>query len=123
MPLLRYSLLRLLVLLAAFGVFWLVGLRGWPWLFVSVITAGAVSYLTMRTQRAAAVDSLAARAQVDDEPIQGDDEDAEDAVLDAAEREAAVGESQAVELQAVEPQVVEGDTAGKPDATTTGASA
>lgn len=84
MPLLRYSLLRLAVLLGSFGLFWLVGLRSWPWLFASVVTAGAVSYLTMRTQRSAAVDSLASRAERADVPLQGDDEDAEDRALDSA---------------------------------------
>lgn len=82
MPLLRYTLLRLAVLLASFGLFWLVGMRGWPWLIVSVIVASAVSYLTMRNQRDAAVGSLAQRANAVDTPIHGDDEDAEDRALD-----------------------------------------
>ncbi|PWD50565.1 DUF4229 domain-containing protein [Serinibacter arcticus] len=81
MPLLRYSLLRLGVLLASFGLFYLVGMRGWPWLIVSVIVAAAVSYLTMRGQRNAAVDSLASRAARVDQP-KGEDEEAEDRALD-----------------------------------------
>lgn len=82
MPLLRYSLLRLAALLVSLGVFWLIGMRGWPWLFVSVIVAGALSYLTMRGQRDAAVDSLASRAARVDEPVRGTDEEAEDRAID-----------------------------------------
>jgi Protein of unknown function (DUF4229) len=85
-PLLRYSLLRIVVLLASFGLFWLIGMRGWPWLIVSVIVAGAVSFLTMRTQRDAAVGSLTSRAEAVDKPVRGGDEDAEDRALDEAER-------------------------------------
>ncbi|GMA32403.1 DUF4229 domain-containing protein [Litorihabitans aurantiacus] len=83
MPVLRYSLLRLAALLASFGLFYLIGMRGWPWLIVSVLVAGAVSYLTLRGQRDAAVGSLAARAAAVDDPVRGQDEDAEDAALDA----------------------------------------
>ncbi len=97
MPLLRYSLLRIAVLLASFGLFWLIGLRGWPWLIVSVIVAGAVSFLTMRTQRDAAVGSLSSRAAAVDRPVHGDDEDAEDRALDEAERAGDVAEVEHVE--------------------------
>lgn len=108
MPLLRYSLLRIVVLLASFGLFWLIGMRGWPWLIVSVIVAGAVSFLTMRTQRDAAVGSLTSRAEAVDKPVHGDDEDAEDRALDEAERTGHVEPVEPVVLpQAVEPQPVE----------------
>lgn len=105
MPLLRYSLLRIVVLLASFGLFWLIGMRGWPWLIVSVIVAGAVSFLTMRTQRDAAVGSLTSRAEAVDKPVHGDDEDDEDRALDEAERTGHV--EPVASTQPVEPQPLE----------------
>ena len=96
MPFLRYSALRLLILLASLGLLWLVGMRGWWWLLMSVIIAAPISYLVLRPQRDAAVGTLAARAERAKEaaaapPAPGSDEDAEDALLDAADLTEASG--------------------------------
>ncbi len=85
MPLLRYSLLRLLTLVASLAVLYLVGLRGWVWLLVSVIVAAAVSYLLLARPRDAAARALAERANRPAKPlVAGVDESVEDAVVDSA---------------------------------------
>ena len=89
MPFLRYSALRLLILLASLGLLWLLGIRGWWWLLMSVVIAAPISYLVLRPQRDAAVTTLAARSErakaaASAPPAKGSDEDAEDTLLDAA---------------------------------------
>lgn len=86
MALLRYSLLRLLVLLASLALLYLVGARGWLWLILSVVVAAGVSYLVLPRQRDAAAGTLQARAQERREHAKlGDaDAEAEDAAIDAA---------------------------------------
>lgn len=82
-PLLRYSLLRLALLLAVFAVLWICGIRGWLWLILGVVIAGAISYLAFPRQRDAAAGVLAERAE-HRRGAQDVDADSEDAVLEAA---------------------------------------
>lgn len=101
-PLLRYSLLRALILLASLAALFLVGMRGWWWLLASVVVAALLSYLVLPRQRIEAAEAIAARAERAKEGRsrqtagtdraartsrtagQGDDEEVEDAMLDAA---------------------------------------
>lgn len=84
--LLRYSLLRLAVLVGSLAVLYLVGARGWLWLLLSVIVAGGVSYLVFPRQRDAAAGTLQERARARREQTGMGDVDAEveDAAIDAA---------------------------------------
>ncbi len=85
MPLLTYSLLRLLLLAAAVGGLWLVGVRHWAVLMgFGVVIAAALSYLLLRRQRDATTAYLASRAH--ERQAAGVDEAVED---EAAEDEAA----------------------------------
>ncbi|WP_245867017.1 DUF4229 domain-containing protein [Serinibacter salmoneus] len=86
MPLLRYTLLRLAVLVLACGLTWLLGLRGWLWIVAAVLIAGAVSYLVLPRQRVAAVTALENRAATRKRAQRRDeDADAEDAAIDGTE--------------------------------------
>ena len=90
MPFLRYSALRLLILLASLGLLWLLGMRGWWWLLMSVVIAAPISYLVLRPQRDAAVTTLAARSErakaaASAPPAKGSDEDEEDTLLDGVD--------------------------------------
>ncbi|PFG42107.1 uncharacterized protein DUF4229 [Isoptericola jiangsuensis] len=58
-----YSVLRLLILAAALGLAWTVGLRGWLLALVAVVVAFAVSYLALPRQRDAATAWMAQRAE------------------------------------------------------------
>jgi len=60
---LRYALLRLLMLLAVAGLLFLIGMRGWPWLFASVLLSAAASWFVLFRQREAAARSLEATVQ------------------------------------------------------------
>lgn len=59
MRLLVYSLLRVLMLAAALGLGYLLGLRSWLLVLVAVVIATAASYLFLRGPRDAAVGELA----------------------------------------------------------------
>ncbi len=82
-PFLRYTALRLIVLLVVGAGLWFAGLRGLLWALVTVAVAAGVSYVLLGGPRDALLDRLAQGrpARVVDE----DDEDAaaEDAALDA----------------------------------------
>lgn len=82
MPLLRYTLLRLAVLVLSCGLTWLLGLRGWLWIIAAVAIAGAVSYLALPRQRIAAVTSLENRSTSREHTRRDQDAEAEDAVID-----------------------------------------
>lgn len=58
-----YTLLRLALFGAAFGLLHLAGLRGWPLPIVAVVVALAVSYLTLGRPRDAATRWMAERAE------------------------------------------------------------
>jgi len=58
-----YTLLRLALFGAAFGLLYLAGLRGWLLPIVAVVVALAVSYLTLGRPRDAAALWIATRAE------------------------------------------------------------
>lgn len=58
-----YTLLRLALFGAAFGLLYLAGLRGWLLPIVAVVVALAVSYLTLGRPRDAATRWMAGRAE------------------------------------------------------------
>jgi len=62
-PLVIYTLLRLALFGAAFGLLYLAGLRGWLLPIVAVVVALAVSYLTLGKPRDAAAQWMATRAE------------------------------------------------------------
>lgn len=81
MPLLVYSLLRLLLIAVVLGALWLIGLRHWLALAgFAVVIGAALSYLMLPRQRDAAASYLAARAAA--RKSAGEDEEFEDAVTD-----------------------------------------
>ncbi|MDF9874868.1 DUF4229 domain-containing protein [Cellulosimicrobium cellulans] len=90
MPVVVYSVLRLLLFAAALGVLWFAGLRGWLLVLVAAVVALMLSYLTLRKPREAASRYLAARAEHRARTGERfsreieDDAAAEDAALDAA---------------------------------------
>ncbi|MFC6508315.1 DUF4229 domain-containing protein [Promicromonospora citrea] len=63
MPLVIYTLLRLALFGAAFGVLYLVGMRGWLLPVVAVVIALTVSYLALSRPRDAAARWMAERAE------------------------------------------------------------
>jgi len=84
-PLLTYSLLRLVLFVAAVGVLWLAGLRHWALLTgFGVVIAAALSYLFLAKQRDATTAWLAgrARARAAERGVAGEDEAVEDAAVD-----------------------------------------
>lgn len=88
MRLVVYSLLRLLMVLAAAGVLYVVGLRSWALWAAAIVIGALVSYVVLGRQRAAAAAVLAAhdptRGATDRLARAGDADAAyEDAVLDA----------------------------------------
>ncbi len=80
-PFLRYTALRLLVLLVVGAGLWFAGLRGLLWALITVVVAAGISYVLLSEARDALLDRLSKGrpARVVDE----DDEDAaaEDAAL------------------------------------------
>ncbi|OLT54217.1 DUF4229 domain-containing protein [Cellulosimicrobium sp. CUA-896] len=91
MPLVVYSVLRLLLFAVAVGALWLVGLRGWLLVLVAAAVALMLSYLTLRGPRDAASRYLAERAERRARTKERfsraieDDAAAEDAAVDAAD--------------------------------------
>ena len=84
-PFVRYSILRLTLLVAVGAVLWLVGARGVLWLVLTAVVSLALSYVLLRLPReqaAAALDDRVSgrRRSGLDERIDRDaaDEDAED---------------------------------------------
>ncbi|GED10095.1 hypothetical protein CCE02nite_20940 [Cellulosimicrobium cellulans] len=96
-PVVVYSVLRLLLFAAALGVLWFAGLRGWLLVLVAAVVALMLSYLTLRKPREAASRYLAARAEHRTRTGERfsreieDDAAAEDAALDREENAAAPG--------------------------------
>ncbi|GAB2451394.1 DUF4229 domain-containing protein [Xylanimonas ulmi] len=92
MPFLLYSLYRVVVLLAAFGLLLLLGAHPVVAGVLAILIASAVAYLFLRRQRDAATAWLAARAQARKERrapgrfarAVAQDEAAEDAADDAS---------------------------------------
>jgi uncharacterized membrane protein len=87
-----YTVLRLLILVAAFALAYAVGVRGWLLALVAVVVAFAVSYLALPRQRDAATAWMARRAeqraarrgreQTTVDSIAADDAAAEDAAFE-----------------------------------------
>lgn len=81
MAFLRYSLQRLLLLLATLAILWVAGLRG-LWLpLVGVFTSGLLAIVVLKGSRGAASAALAGRLRAVNERIdrsaQAEDDDAE----------------------------------------------
>lgn len=84
MPVVVYTLLRVLVFLAATGVLWWVGMRSWLAPLVGAVIAWALTYVLLPRQRDAAARYVAARAEQRARTTRADeDAAAEDAALDA----------------------------------------
>ncbi len=90
-PFLRYTALRLVVLVAVGALLWAVGLRYLLWAVLTVVLAAGVSYLLLSGPRDALLERLArSRPAPTDEDAPrrrarpDEDSAAEDAVLDAA---------------------------------------
>lgn len=86
MALLKYTLLRLALLAATAGVFYLVGLRDWVLLFAAFLVSGVISIFALNRARDEVSTSLTTRqrlinermeaASADDEPeVPPDEED------------------------------------------------
>ncbi len=82
-PFLRYTALRLIVLLVVGAGLWFAGLRGLLWALVTVVVAAGISYVLLSGARDALLDRLSKGRPVRD--VDEDDEDAaaEDAALAA----------------------------------------
>lgn len=63
MPLVVYTLLRAVLLAAAFAGLYLAGMRGLLLALVAIVVAALLSYVLLPRQRTAAAEFLAARAQ------------------------------------------------------------
>ena len=63
MPVVVYSVLRLLLLAVALGALWLAGMRGWLLVLVAAAVALMLSYLTLNKPRGAASRYLAERSE------------------------------------------------------------
>ncbi|WP_418274884.1 DUF4229 domain-containing protein [Isoptericola jiangsuensis] len=63
MPLVTYTVLRLLLFAAALGLAYVVGVRGWLLAVVALVVSFAVSYLALPKQKDAAAAWLAARSE------------------------------------------------------------
>lgn len=86
MPLLIYSLLRVAMFVAAGGLLWLAGLRGWLLVLAAIVVAALVSFLALPRQANAAAGVVAGtveRRQGRIDRATGADGDVEDALLDA----------------------------------------
>jgi hypothetical protein len=89
-PVVVYSVLRLLLFAVALAALWFAGLRGWLLVLVAAAVALMLSYLTLRKPREAASRYLAERAEHRARTGERfsreieDDAAAEDAALDAA---------------------------------------
>ncbi|MBD5785543.1 DUF4229 domain-containing protein [Cellulosimicrobium terreum] len=101
MPLLVYSVLRLLLFVVALGALWLLQMRGWLLVLVAAVLALMLSYLLLRRPREAAARYLADRAEHRARTGERfsreieDDAATEDAVVDAAERTSSERETDA----------------------------
>lgn len=111
MPVLVYSLLRILLIVAAGGGLYLAGLRGWLLVVVAVLVGAGLSYVLLDKQRRASAEWLAARGRGHTrfEDRLAADAGAEDALLDedaadAAERPRPAQEATTADADRAEPQ-------------------
>lgn len=83
---LRYSLLRIALVLAAGGVLYLLGLRSWLLAVLAIAVGAMLGYILLPSQRDKAVESFAGinRKVREREDVPTDDEAAEDAAVQAA---------------------------------------
>lgn len=70
MALLKYTLLRLALLAATAGVFYLVGLRDWILLFVAFLVSGVISIFVLNRARDEVSTSLAQRQRTINERLE-----------------------------------------------------
>ncbi len=70
MALLKYSLLRLALLAATAGVFYLVGLRDWILLFAAFLVSGIISIFVLNRARDEVSTSLATRQRLINERME-----------------------------------------------------
>ncbi|WP_277050958.1 DUF4229 domain-containing protein [Ruania albidiflava] len=84
MPVLVYSLLRILLIVAAGAGLYLAGMRGWLLVVVAVLVGAGLSYVLLDKQRRASAEWLAARGRGHTrlEDRLTSDADEEDALLD-----------------------------------------
>ncbi len=116
MRLVKYSLLRLLLLAAALGLGYLLGLRGWLLAVLATVIAALASYALLAGSRDAAAAQLAEgasrrrpRSSVDDDAVH------EDAAVDAAAAEDAAARAAADAHAAGEAAVREGPRPADPE--------
>lgn len=69
MALLKYTLLRLALLAATAGVFYLIGLRDWVLLFAAFLVSGVISIFALNRARDEVSTSLAQRQQAINERL------------------------------------------------------
>ncbi len=62
-PFVRYSLLRLLVLVGVGALMWVAGARSWLWLLLTALLSLVVSYVFLRGAREAAAVALNERVE------------------------------------------------------------
>jgi len=60
-PFVRYSILRLTLLVAVGLVLWALGARGWLWLLLTAVVSFTASYVLLRLPREQAAQALDAR--------------------------------------------------------------
>ena len=84
MPVLVYSVLRILLIFGAGAGLYLAGMRGWLLVVVAVLVGAGLSYVLLDKQRRASAEWLAARGRRHTrlEDRLASDADAEDALLD-----------------------------------------
>ena len=79
-PFVRYSILRLTLLVAVGAVLWVVGARGWLWLLLTGVVSVTLSYVLLKLPREQAAQALDARISGGHRPgtTRGIDRDAAD---------------------------------------------
>lgn len=122
MPVLLYTLLRLLLVVVAGGFLYLLGLRG-LWLPLGAVVIGALlSYLLLRGPREEAARTLQRVAERSPAPAAGDaDSEAEDALVDDEVRPDDVTPD-AASADAARPHAVSLDVANRDDVPRSGGS-
>lgn len=95
MPLLVYTLLRVLLVVAAGGLLYLLGLRGLLLVVVAVVLGALLSYLLLGRHRNRAVETLQTMAEREPREVSPDaDARAEDAEIEAGAEGAEVGSAE-----------------------------
>lgn len=113
-----FSVLRLGLIVAAGGLLYLVGARGWLLVLLATVVAVPLSYLVLRRQRDGAAQWLAARAErrrAERALLAGDedDEDAEVANLTAADARGAGEDADGGPLPSPGTARVDGEPSGR----------